>query len=67
MAISSISSSARTELTRSQQRLDTDVTARDSAQRAVDEDTEALAKAQRAADRERLSRSSVGSLIDVTV
>jgi hypothetical protein len=67
MAISGISTSARSQLLRCQARLDADVSARDSAARAVDQDALAVAKAQQAARRELQSRSAKGTVFDLTV
>jgi len=68
MALNAISSNARAQLLRYQQRLDTDTAQRDTAGRAVDQDTEAIARAQQAARRELQSRNGAkGSVLDVTV
>ncbi|WP_433295431.1 hypothetical protein ACQP2F_35800 [Actinoplanes sp. CA-030573] len=67
MAIGTISSHARAELTRAQARLDADISTRDAAQRAVDQDTDTVGRVQQAARRELQSRSARGTVVDVTV
>ena len=66
MAITSVSGSARAQLSHCQARLDADVSARDAAARAVAHDEDALGRAQQAARRELQSRSNKGRIIDVT-
>jgi len=66
MAITSVSGSARAQLSHCQARLDADLSARDAAARAVAHDEEALGRAQQAARRELQSRSNKGRTIDVT-
>jgi hypothetical protein len=65
MAVGAISSGARMELARCQQRLAADTTARDAAQRAVNQDGDAVPMAQPAARRELQARSARGTLFDV--
>lgn len=68
MALNAISSNARAQLLRYQQRLDADTAARDTAARAVEQDSYAIARAQQAARRELQSRDGTkGSVLDVTV
>ena len=66
MAITSVSTSARAQLSHCQARLDADVSARDAAARAVAHDEVALSRAQQAARRELQTRSNKGRIIDVT-
>jgi hypothetical protein len=66
MAITSVSGSARAQLSHCQARLDADLSARDAAARAVAHDEAALNRAQQAARRELQSRSNKGRIIDVT-
>ena len=66
MAITSVSGSARAQLSHCQARLDADLSARDAAARAVAHDEDALGRAQLAARRELQSRSNKGHIIDVT-
>jgi hypothetical protein len=66
MAITSVSTSARAQLTHCQARLDADLSARNAAARAVAHDDDALGRAQQAARRELQSRYPKGRIIDVT-
>ncbi|WP_030438862.1 hypothetical protein [Actinoplanes subtropicus] len=66
MAITSVSTSARAQLSHCQARLDADLSARNSAARAVAQDEDAMSRAQQAARRELQSRSNKGRIIDVT-
>ena len=65
MAITSVSTSARAQLSHCQARLDADLSARNAAARAVAQDDDALGRAQQAARRELQSRSNKGHIVDV--